>query len=1073
MSYNVHGLENKILYPDFFNYVKSFDVVALLETHVCLEKISHFNKYFGEFDLCWKPATRNSVYGRGIGGCLIGVKKNLNRSGVKHTFKSDRGIDFVKINLKSMEFSLIPLYLRAATWNDDFRTLEVFCKESDLVNPIVMGDLNVRIGQLQNNIDEAINATFAAGMAERKSKDNITNSKGKEFMQFCYDYGLIVANGMTKGDEDGEFTFASGVGSSVNDVCAVSQDFLKNVFEFNVDNKTWSDHFPIVLTLRIKLDPVNNNGTNMLPKLIWQNNKLSEYQNKVREMLRVERQNDPLEFGDIVKIIKEASRSEYKECMRYPKEQKWFNTKCLYARKTSFELLAKYRQVDSAGNRENYTKANQRYKEICKQAKYMYYQILDHKIETVKDSNDWWKIVREIRNDDEFSIIPIHVEDLRTYFQELLNPQQSHKDIQYAHPLYTDDDLDKTISVMEVKEVLEKAKLNKAPGEDRIPYEFFKYAPEELLNEIAKSCNTLLENGKVDDTFVKSVIFPIHKKGDNTVPNNYRGISFMNCLAKIMMGLITERLSRWIERKKKLNEFQAGFRKNYSTSDNIYNLSAIVHLNFHKNKKTFAFFVDFKAAFDKVPRKALIYKLYAMGVSTKLVKFIEHIYEDTKFVVWNGKELSTEFATSSGVKQGCLLSPLLFAIYLNDLHEFLGGGTNVDELNIRLLLYADDIVILADDSAILQHMIYKLEEYCRLWCVEVNLNKSQIMVFRKGGKIAASEKWYFNGNEIKITPEYCYLGVTLTPRMSFTKHVENRNLAAKNSINVTWNNFLRKPNISLNSKWKLFLAVCRAVQTYAAQVWGYSYFELVDKLSQYFVKKILKLPNFTPTYALMLETGIENGHLFTLDLHLRYVSRALFDYNEERLPHQLSKKILNRQIFWVNELNTLSSEHGIIWSEDNVNKSQWFTNKNNLLQALRVKYNENFLSKTRQTTRIYKQLEPGVGQHYIIEANKQEVITWIFKARTDLIELNGNRFAPSASTLCSLCNMHETENIQHFLGRCPALREFRILYFNKVLLEENDIVNLLNGFIIEWKTLANYIKSCIQYRKYLIEEFNF
>ena len=74
----------------------------------------------------------------------------------------------------------------------------------------------------------------------------------------------------------------------------------------------------------------------------------------------------------------------------------------------------------------------------------------------------------------------------------------------------------------------------------------------------------------------------------------------MNCSAKVLMGVIHARLTNWIEKHNILNEFQAGFRPQYSTVDNIYNLAAIVHLKFLEKKKIYAFFVDFKAAFDRV-----------------------------------------------------------------------------------------------------------------------------------------------------------------------------------------------------------------------------------------------------------------------------------------------------------------------------------------------------------------------------------------------------------------------------------------------------------------------------------------
>lgn len=92
-----------------------------------------------------------------------------------------------------------------------------------------MGDLNIRIGQYQQQIDEVVKEIFSAGLEIRSSKDHVSNSKGVAFMEFCNDMGLVVLNGVTKGDEKGELTYISTVGQSVNDFCCISNDMLHNV----------------------------------------------------------------------------------------------------------------------------------------------------------------------------------------------------------------------------------------------------------------------------------------------------------------------------------------------------------------------------------------------------------------------------------------------------------------------------------------------------------------------------------------------------------------------------------------------------------------------------------------------------------------------------------------------------------------------------------------------------------------------------------------------------------------------------------------------------------------------------
>lgn len=125
-----------------------------------------------------------------------------------------------------------------------------------------------------------------------------------------------------------------------------------------------------------------------------------------------------------------------------------------------------------------------------------------------------------------------------------------------------------------------------------------------------------------------------------------------------------------------------------------------------------------------------------------MLKVIQSLYDETMTAVWDGEELSSWFQSKMGVKQGCLLSPLLFSIFLDDLVEFLPGGILFNGIIIKLLLYADDIVILAETANMLQMMINRLQQYCRLWNLKVNTNKSKIMVFRNGtGRYAKEERW--------------------------------------------------------------------------------------------------------------------------------------------------------------------------------------------------------------------------------------------------------------------------------------------------------------------------------------------
>ncbi|KAI8119954.1 RNA-directed DNA polymerase from mobile element jockey [Lucilia cuprina] len=458
-----------------------------------------------------------------------------------------------------------------------------------------------------------------------------------------------------------------------------------------------------------------------------------------------------------------------------------------------------------------------------------------------------------------------------------------------------------------------------------------------------------------------------------------------------------------------------------------------------------------------------------------MVNCIEQIYQNTKSAIWNGEELSNYFDTKTGVKQGCLLSPLLFALYLNDLHDSLKGGLTVDGINIRLLMYADDIVILAEEVEVLQQMIKNLEEYCHLWGMEVNLSKSEIMIFRKSGRTSAKEIWNFNGQTVIIkVSEYKYLGIILTPKMSYSKHITQKNDAAKVCINLTWKNFVGNRNVSLKAKWKFFLAVCRSIQSYGAQVWGNTCFEEIDKLQRYFTKRILKLPNNTPNYVIALETSQQAGHIYTYCLHLQYISKTLFDYDTERLPHKLSNIIISRNIFWFKDMKQKMQELNISLLSLERNKITWNDNCINIIETMKTAiHHDHVLKATNSQQRIYKFLKLHKGQSYCNEAYSQEQISYILKARADLLPLNGNQYREETSRLCSLCNLNEVETTRHFIARCPIFNYIRIHGFGKVILTDTELIQVLNGEDIFWVSLYNYVKSAIKYRAILINEFNY
>ena len=151
-------------------------------------------------------------------------------------------------------------------------------------------------------------------------------------------------------------------------------------------------------------------------------------------------------------------------------------------------------------------------------------------------------------------------------------------------------------------------------------------------------------------------------------------------------------------------------------------------------------------------------------VKIEMKKLLHNIYEKVKACVRNNNELSDQFEIQLGVRQGCILSPFLFSFFINELVIQIemncknGIQLHPDLMHIFLLLFADDIVLFSSTVAGLQNLIIELERYCDKYKLNVNSDKTKVIVFKKGGRLAKNEKWLYKGKELECLKSYKYLG---------------------------------------------------------------------------------------------------------------------------------------------------------------------------------------------------------------------------------------------------------------------------------------------------------------------------
>ena len=190
-------------------------------------------------------------------------------------------------------------------------------------------------------------------------------------------------------------------------------------------------------------------------------------------------------------------------------------------------------------------------------------------------------------------------------------------------------------------------------------------------------------------------------------------------------------------------------------------------------------------------------KLLCNGINGRILDVIKSMYSNAKSCVKLDGKISEYFSCCKGVRQGENLSPVLFAIYLNDFHSFLNerciGLNNLctvveEELEIYLklyvLLYADDTIILAESASDLQNALSSLHDYCVKWDLKVNISKTNVVIFSRG-KVKKHPVFKIGGEVVEVKDEYVYLGVTFSCDGKFTKAIEKQVTQATPQV-VRW-----------------------------------------------------------------------------------------------------------------------------------------------------------------------------------------------------------------------------------------------------------------------------------------------
>jgi hypothetical protein len=292
--------------------------------------------------------------------------------------------------------------------------------------------------------------------------------------------------------------------------------------------------------------------------------------------------------------------------------------------------------------------------------------------------------------------------------------------------------------------------------------------------------NSCLLGGSIPAAWGKCEMFLMYKgKGDPLLPNSYRAIALLDCFLKLYERLLFHRLDTWSRSLALIPPAQFGFRPRSGTLDAIFVLNKILErFVLRGSGLVFAALIDFKSAFPSVDRSLLFNKLAAWGMSARFGRALHALFENNTFVLRFASGVTEEFRVNSGLREGSVLSPLLFSLFIADMERsvlqpfdpsvnFQFQDFKVLGVPVPGLLYADDLIILARSQLALRKRLKRLESYVARNKLTVNVAKCEIVVF--GGN-QSDFSFRFLGEPVPVRTSCKYLGVSFGDRSGIGFH---------------------------------------------------------------------------------------------------------------------------------------------------------------------------------------------------------------------------------------------------------------------------------------------------------------
>ena len=978
MSWNINAVKTKLEKTNVYDMIKEYDLISLNEIKTPL-KIS-----------CpgYISLTSRDMSNPSRGGTCVLIKNQL----ISQVSGLDLSIpDQVWLQLKYLPgilfgFVYVPPHDSPYFSETSFSAIQEKLKTVSSVNEcIIVGDINARLGKKLRELPDDLDINDLSYPTIPDPIQTANTNANIIYSMCCEEKLAIVNNAKIKNKHfNSKLTYKQGrIWTSELDLCIMSPNLLDSITNFNIiqDFSLPSDHAPLSITLKqcLCLDTLLEHATYLGDHAVfYSRNK----RNVCKKPIKYSQVDPPCFLNKLSLYELPSIDIEIESVVKNMSET-------LYDCAADSRVSVQPPQTDLSISRWD--------------------RLLDgNSDKQVWAAINWRGLVNDINPLE--SIGPSD-EQFKEFFDQALNSDELTSLDQITSNTYVPV-LDDPISEYEVREQIANLKIDKAAGTDGIPPGVIKILPPTWIMFITVLLNKLFLSSIYPQSWAIAKLFTIFKKGDKNLPSNYRGITIINCLAKLFDMILCKRLQLWFQPYRE----QAGSQRGRGCLEHITTLRLITDFAAKRKIKLYIVFVDFAQAYDKVSRVVLFSILKRLGCGATMLLALIAMYKTTQSVI--GTALIT---ASVGVRQGSPTSCLLFVLFVNDLIKIIRERCGPDGFLawLHVMIFMDDTVILSTTRNGIKAKLGLLKEFCVTHGMKINVSKTKFMVIN--GNIEDKNDLIIQDMCVKMCKYYVYLGSPFSSDGLTSSSIKiNANLRMCQALKFV--SFCLKNNdVPFYVKKKVFHAAVMSSILYGCESWLNGNIKPMEKLYNMCIKHLLGVRKNTTNTLCLVELGCPPLKALVAQRQRKFFKRMWAErVNMIDDPFFFAIQLVrNSNITTGRHINDLINN-----DFDDVGQSM-----NNLHQEI--------INSQSSKCIYYKEINPNMHIHdiYINKStvNELERISWSklrLSAHSLAIETGrwnrrGRGRLPIDERLCQ-CGLVQTEF--HVFEECVLSQHFRQMY---------------------------------------------